>query len=59
MPAGRRWSAASARERRHELAAKLEKLRAVGVEYVLLSGAGSRDNLRRFARDLMPAFSTE
>ncbi len=41
-----------------EIAAKLAALRAVGVEYVLLSGAGSRDNLRRFARDIMPAFAT-
>jgi alkanesulfonate monooxygenase SsuD/methylene tetrahydromethanopterin reductase-like flavin-dependent oxidoreductase (luciferase family) len=40
-----------------EIAAKLERLRAEGVDYVLLSGQGSRDNLRRFARDIMPAFS--
>jgi len=41
-----------------EIAAKLEALRAGGIEYVLLNGpAGSRDNLRSFARDLMPAFA--
>jgi alkanesulfonate monooxygenase SsuD/methylene tetrahydromethanopterin reductase-like flavin-dependent oxidoreductase (luciferase family) len=40
-----------------EIALKLDALREVGVEYVLLSGQGSRDNLRRFARELMPAFA--
>ncbi len=41
-----------------EIAAKLEKLRGVGVEYVLLNGGGpALDSLRRFARELMPAFS--
>jgi alkanesulfonate monooxygenase SsuD/methylene tetrahydromethanopterin reductase-like flavin-dependent oxidoreductase (luciferase family) len=40
-----------------EIAAKLDALRQAGVDYVLLSGQGSRDNLRRFARDIMPAFS--
>ena len=40
-----------------EIATKLDALRAVGVDYVLLSGQGSRDNLRRFAREIMPAFS--
>jgi alkanesulfonate monooxygenase SsuD/methylene tetrahydromethanopterin reductase-like flavin-dependent oxidoreductase (luciferase family) len=40
-----------------EIAAKLDALRQVGVDCVLLSGQGSRDNLRRFARDIMPAFS--
>ena len=40
-----------------EIAAKLEALRAGGIEYMLLNGpAGSRDNLRSFARDIMPAF---
>lgn len=39
-----------------EIAEKLAALRAVGVEYVLLSGQGSRDNLRRFAHEVMPAF---
>jgi alkanesulfonate monooxygenase SsuD/methylene tetrahydromethanopterin reductase-like flavin-dependent oxidoreductase (luciferase family) len=39
-----------------EIAAKLEALRAHGVGYVLLSGQGSRDNLRLFAREIMPSF---
>ncbi|HEY1935306.1 MAG TPA: LLM class flavin-dependent oxidoreductase [Acetobacteraceae bacterium] len=43
-----------------EIARKLETLRDMGVEYVLLNGGGtSRDNLRRFAREVMPAFRTE
>jgi alkanesulfonate monooxygenase SsuD/methylene tetrahydromethanopterin reductase-like flavin-dependent oxidoreductase (luciferase family) len=40
-----------------QISKKLEKLRSESVAYVLLSGQGSRDNLRRFARDVMPAFS--
>ena len=41
-----------------EIAAKLSKLRAAGVEHILLNGpAGSRENLRAFARDVMPAFA--
>ena len=40
-----------------EIARKLEKLQAMGVDYVLLNGGGtSRENLRRFAREIMPAF---
>ena len=43
-----------------DIARKLETLREAGVEYVLLNGGGtSRDNLRRFAREVMPAFRTE
>jgi alkanesulfonate monooxygenase SsuD/methylene tetrahydromethanopterin reductase-like flavin-dependent oxidoreductase (luciferase family) len=43
-----------------EIARKLETLRGMGVEYVLLNGGGtSRENLRRFAREVMPAFRTE
>jgi alkanesulfonate monooxygenase SsuD/methylene tetrahydromethanopterin reductase-like flavin-dependent oxidoreductase (luciferase family) len=43
-----------------EIARKLETLQGLGVEYVLLNGGGtSRDNLRRFAREIMPAFRTE
>jgi alkanesulfonate monooxygenase SsuD/methylene tetrahydromethanopterin reductase-like flavin-dependent oxidoreductase (luciferase family) len=42
-----------------EIADKLERLRKLGVEYLLLNCAGgSRDTLRRFAREIMPAFST-
>ena len=41
-----------------EIAAKLSRLRAAGVEHMLLNGpAGSRENLRAFARDVMPAFA--
>jgi hypothetical protein len=33
-------------------------LRAAGIEHLLLNGpTGSRENLRAFARDVMPAFS--
>jgi alkanesulfonate monooxygenase SsuD/methylene tetrahydromethanopterin reductase-like flavin-dependent oxidoreductase (luciferase family) len=37
-----------------EIVAKLRTLRAAGVEYVMLNAAGSRANLRRFAREVMP-----
>jgi alkanesulfonate monooxygenase SsuD/methylene tetrahydromethanopterin reductase-like flavin-dependent oxidoreductase (luciferase family) len=41
-----------------EIAAKLDVLRAAGIQHLLLNGpTGSRDNLRAFARELMPAFS--
>lgn len=41
-----------------EIARKLEALRAAGVHYVLGSmGGGSRDTLRRFAREIAPAFA--
>ena len=41
-----------------EIAAKLAALRSGGIEHVLLNGpAGSRENLRAFARDVMPAFA--
>jgi alkanesulfonate monooxygenase SsuD/methylene tetrahydromethanopterin reductase-like flavin-dependent oxidoreductase (luciferase family) len=40
-----------------EIAAKLEALRKVGVEYVIMSCGGSRESLRRFAHDIMPAFA--
>jgi alkanesulfonate monooxygenase SsuD/methylene tetrahydromethanopterin reductase-like flavin-dependent oxidoreductase (luciferase family) len=43
-----------------EIATKLERLKKLGIEYLLLNGGGpSRDNLRRFARELMPAFADE
>ena len=43
-----------------EIARKIEKLRDMGVEYILLNGGGtSRENLRRFAKEVMPAFRTE
>ena len=39
-----------------EIADKLERLRAVGATYLLLTTGGSRETLRRFGQDLMPAF---
>jgi len=39
-----------------EIRGKLEALRAAGAEYVLASFAGSRDSLRRFAREIAPEF---
>jgi alkanesulfonate monooxygenase SsuD/methylene tetrahydromethanopterin reductase-like flavin-dependent oxidoreductase (luciferase family) len=40
-----------------EIATKMERLRTAGIEYVLFScPGGSRDTLRRFAREVMPAF---
>ena len=44
-----------------EIAPKLEKLREFGVGYVLLNGGGGsgEDSLRRFAREVMPAFAGE
>jgi alkanesulfonate monooxygenase SsuD/methylene tetrahydromethanopterin reductase-like flavin-dependent oxidoreductase (luciferase family) len=40
-----------------EVAGMMQALRAIGAEYVLLNSAGGRPTLRRFARELMPAFS--
>jgi alkanesulfonate monooxygenase SsuD/methylene tetrahydromethanopterin reductase-like flavin-dependent oxidoreductase (luciferase family) len=41
-----------------EICEKLERMRKGGVEYVLLSSAGGgTENLRRFAREVMPAFA--
>jgi len=42
-----------------EIAVKLENLRKLGVEYVLLNGGGGlvHDSLGRFARELMPHFA--
>jgi alkanesulfonate monooxygenase SsuD/methylene tetrahydromethanopterin reductase-like flavin-dependent oxidoreductase (luciferase family) len=42
-----------------EITKKLERLRNGGVEYVIINFGGSRENIRRFARDIMPAFSEE
>jgi alkanesulfonate monooxygenase SsuD/methylene tetrahydromethanopterin reductase-like flavin-dependent oxidoreductase (luciferase family) len=42
-----------------EIAGMLEALQDAGVEYILLTIAGGRDQLRRFAREIMPAFSRE
>jgi alkanesulfonate monooxygenase SsuD/methylene tetrahydromethanopterin reductase-like flavin-dependent oxidoreductase (luciferase family) len=40
-----------------ELTGKLETLRSAGIAHILLNGPGLRDQLRRFARDVMPAFA--
>jgi alkanesulfonate monooxygenase SsuD/methylene tetrahydromethanopterin reductase-like flavin-dependent oxidoreductase (luciferase family) len=40
-----------------EIATMLEALHGAGVEYILLTISGGIDQLRRFARDIMPAFS--
>ena len=41
-----------------EIAQKLENLGRLGVGYVLLNGGGpAHDSLRRFAREVMPAFA--
>jgi alkanesulfonate monooxygenase SsuD/methylene tetrahydromethanopterin reductase-like flavin-dependent oxidoreductase (luciferase family) len=44
-----------------EIARKLEKLRGLGAEYVLLNGGGglAHDSLARFSRELIPAFADE
>jgi len=40
-----------------EICRKIQRLRDAGVEYILLNGGGtSRENLRRFAREVMPHF---
>jgi alkanesulfonate monooxygenase SsuD/methylene tetrahydromethanopterin reductase-like flavin-dependent oxidoreductase (luciferase family) len=39
------------------VAAKVQALRDAGVEYLLLNSAGGIRSLRRFAREVMPAFS--
>jgi len=41
-----------------EIRTKLEALNKVGAEYVLLTIPGGKDQLRRFAREIMPAFAT-
>jgi alkanesulfonate monooxygenase SsuD/methylene tetrahydromethanopterin reductase-like flavin-dependent oxidoreductase (luciferase family) len=40
-----------------EIAEKLTALQKGGVDYVLINFGGSRDNIRRFAREVMPAFA--
>ena len=42
-----------------EICRKIETLQAQGVEYILLNGGGtSRQNLQRFAKEVMPHFRT-
>ncbi|MBV9827253.1 MAG: LLM class flavin-dependent oxidoreductase [Alphaproteobacteria bacterium] len=40
-----------------QIARKLDDLRAGGVEYVMINFGGSRENIRRFARDVMPGLT--
>jgi len=42
-----------------EIVRKLERLQKGGVEYVIINFGGSREQIRRFARDIMPAFADE
>jgi alkanesulfonate monooxygenase SsuD/methylene tetrahydromethanopterin reductase-like flavin-dependent oxidoreductase (luciferase family) len=42
-----------------EIMRKLDRLRQGGVEYVIINFGGSRENIRRFARDIMPVFADE
>src|SRR4029077_17317948 len=42
-----------------EIMHKLERLQKGGVEYVIINFGGSREQIRRFARDIMPAFADE
>lgn len=42
-----------------EIAAMLEALQRNGVGYILFTVAGGKEQLRRFARDIMPAFTGE
>ncbi|HVZ10672.1 LLM class flavin-dependent oxidoreductase [Rhodopila sp.] len=43
-----------------EICRKIERLRDAGVRYLLLNGGGTaRENLRRFAREVMPHFRSE
>jgi len=39
-----------------EIAGTLDALRRAGAEYIIFAMAGGREHLRRFARDIMPAF---
>jgi alkanesulfonate monooxygenase SsuD/methylene tetrahydromethanopterin reductase-like flavin-dependent oxidoreductase (luciferase family) len=42
-----------------EIVRKLENLQEGGVEYIIINFGGSREQIRRFARDIMPAFAGE
>jgi alkanesulfonate monooxygenase SsuD/methylene tetrahydromethanopterin reductase-like flavin-dependent oxidoreductase (luciferase family) len=44
-------------DRPDEIAARLQALRDVGAEYVLLNSAGGLASLRRFAHEVQPAFA--
>lgn len=38
---------------------KLDVLRRDAVEYVIMNFGGSRENIRRFVSEIMPAFADE
>jgi alkanesulfonate monooxygenase SsuD/methylene tetrahydromethanopterin reductase-like flavin-dependent oxidoreductase (luciferase family) len=40
-----------------EICGMLQALNKAGAEYVLLTISGGKEQLRRFARDIMPEFS--
>jgi alkanesulfonate monooxygenase SsuD/methylene tetrahydromethanopterin reductase-like flavin-dependent oxidoreductase (luciferase family) len=42
-----------------EIIEKIAAFRRGGVEYMIINFGGSRDNIRRFAREVMPAFSDQ
>jgi alkanesulfonate monooxygenase SsuD/methylene tetrahydromethanopterin reductase-like flavin-dependent oxidoreductase (luciferase family) len=42
-----------------EISETLGKLQAAGVEYVILTLLGGKEQLRRFAREVMPAFADQ
>jgi alkanesulfonate monooxygenase SsuD/methylene tetrahydromethanopterin reductase-like flavin-dependent oxidoreductase (luciferase family) len=42
-----------------EIMRKLERLQKGGVQYVIINFGGSRENIRRFAREIMPAFADQ
>ena len=42
-----------------QIARKIEALHQDGVEYMIVNFGGSRENIRRFAREIMPAFAGE
>lgn len=42
-----------------EIAEKVQTLRDLGAEYLLLNSTGGTETLRRFAREVMPAFAGE
>jgi alkanesulfonate monooxygenase SsuD/methylene tetrahydromethanopterin reductase-like flavin-dependent oxidoreductase (luciferase family) len=41
----------------NEICTMIATLQAAGVDYVLLTLAGGSEQLRRFARDIMPIFA--
>jgi len=43
----------------HEVIARLKELKAMGVEYVMMTAAGGLEALRLFAREVMPALQDE